>query len=49
MVLIPFFLISAVLVDKDQSPKWRPSRLEEVTDEMVEQCFSSLGEKDLTL
>ncbi|KAM3607180.1 uncharacterized protein V6R79_002950 [Siganus canaliculatus] len=41
--------VRAVLVDKDQSPKWRPATLEEVTDEAVEQCFSSLGDKDLTL
>lgn len=38
-----------VLVDKDQSPKWSPSTLEEVSDQMVDQCFSSLGDKDLTL
>lgn len=41
--------VRAVLVDKDQNPKWNPSTLEEVSDQMVEQCFSSLGEKDLTL
>lgn len=38
-----------MLVDKDQNPKWNPSTLEEVTDRTIEQCFSSLGEKDLTL
>ncbi|XP_035771124.1 3-hydroxyisobutyryl-CoA hydrolase, mitochondrial [Neolamprologus brichardi] len=41
--------VRAVLVDKDQNPKWNPSTPEEVSDQMVEQCFSSLGEKDLTL
>ncbi|XP_005736967.1 3-hydroxyisobutyryl-CoA hydrolase, mitochondrial [Pundamilia nyererei] len=41
--------VRAVLVDKDQNPKWNPSTLEEVSDQMVEQCFSSLGEKDLIL
>uniref|UniRef100_A0A671UA85 3-hydroxyisobutyryl-CoA hydrolase n=1 Tax=Sparus aurata TaxID=8175 RepID=A0A671UA85_SPAAU len=41
--------VRAVLVDKDQSPKWSPSTLEEVSDQMVDQCFSSLGDKDLTL
>lgn len=44
-----FILVFAVLVDKDQSPKWNPSTLEGVSDQYVEQCFSSLGEKDLTL
>lgn len=41
--------VRAVLVDKDQSPRWKPSRLEEVSQESVEQCFSSLGPKDLVL
>ncbi|TKS67554.1 3-hydroxyisobutyryl-CoA hydrolase, mitochondrial [Collichthys lucidus] len=40
--------VRAVLVDKDQSPQWNPSTLEEVSDQTMEQCFSSLGEKDLT-
>nr|XP_046259748.1 3-hydroxyisobutyryl-CoA hydrolase, mitochondrial isoform X1 [Scatophagus argus] len=41
--------VRAVLVDKDQSPKWNPSTLEEVSEQFVEQCFASLGEKDLKL
>lgn len=41
--------VRAVLVDKDQSPKWSPSTLEDVSEQSVEQCFSSLGGKDLTL
>ncbi|XP_029968437.1 3-hydroxyisobutyryl-CoA hydrolase, mitochondrial [Salarias fasciatus] len=39
--------IRAVLVDKDHSPKWNPSTLEEVSDQSVDQCFDPLGEKDL--
>uniref|UniRef100_A0A674MW63 3-hydroxyisobutyryl-CoA hydrolase n=1 Tax=Takifugu rubripes TaxID=31033 RepID=A0A674MW63_TAKRU len=40
--------VRAVLIDKDQSPKWNPPTLEEVSHQMVEQSFSSLGHKDLT-
>ncbi|KAM9364075.1 3-hydroxyisobutyryl-CoA hydrolase, mitochondrial [Pholidichthys leucotaenia] len=41
--------VRALLVDKDQNPRWNPSTLEEVSDQSLEQCFSSLGEKDLVL
>ncbi|XP_073136047.1 small ribosomal subunit protein mS47 [Henckelia pumila] len=36
--------IRARLVDKDFAPKWDPSKLEEVTVDMVESFFSPLGE-----
>uniref|UniRef100_A0A671T8W9 3-hydroxyisobutyryl-CoA hydrolase n=1 Tax=Sinocyclocheilus anshuiensis TaxID=1608454 RepID=A0A671T8W9_9TELE len=39
----------AVLIDKDQSPKWKPSTLSEVSEQAIEECFSSLGERDLKL
>mmetsp|Transcript_3059 Transcript_3059/g.4464 ORF Transcript_3059/g.4464 Transcript_3059/m.4464 type:complete len:402 (+) Transcript_3059:59-1264(+) len=39
--------IRAVLVDKDHSPNWEPSRLEDVSDEAIEIFFQSLGEEDL--
>lgn len=34
--------IRAVLVDKDQSPKWQPATLPEVTNQKVEQFFEPL-------
>nr|XP_057937403.1 3-hydroxyisobutyryl-CoA hydrolase, mitochondrial [Doryrhamphus excisus] len=40
--------VRALLVDKDQNPKWNPSTLEEVSDQSVDQCFSSLGEMDMS-
>uniref|UniRef100_A0A8D3BPU6 3-hydroxyisobutyryl-CoA hydrolase n=1 Tax=Scophthalmus maximus TaxID=52904 RepID=A0A8D3BPU6_SCOMX len=40
--------VRAVLVDRDQNPRWSPSTLEEVSEQRVQQCFSSLGERDLT-
>ncbi|XP_063069573.1 3-hydroxyisobutyryl-CoA hydrolase, mitochondrial [Engraulis encrasicolus] len=41
--------VRAVLIDKDQSPKWTPATLEEVSDQSVEDSFKSLGERDLKL
>ncbi|KAK6310184.1 hypothetical protein J4Q44_G00200650 [Coregonus suidteri] len=41
--------VRAVLVDKDHSPKWSPSTLKEVSEQSVEDCFSSLGDLDLKL
>ncbi|KAA0715540.1 3-hydroxyisobutyryl-CoA hydrolase, mitochondrial [Triplophysa tibetana] len=41
--------VRAVLIDRDQSPKWKPSTLSEVTEQAIEDCFSSLGEGDLKL
>lgn len=39
--------VRAVLIDKDQSPKWKPADLKEVTDENLNNYFKSLGSNDL--
>ncbi|KAH7862535.1 hypothetical protein Vadar_006230 [Vaccinium darrowii] len=40
----------AIIVDKDKNPKWEPSKLELVTDEMVDRYFSKLDDwEDLKL
>ncbi|XP_071941610.1 3-hydroxyisobutyryl-CoA hydrolase, mitochondrial-like [Antedon mediterranea] len=40
--------VRALLVDKDNNPKWNPKTIEEVTDEMVESHFRQL-DNDLIL
>ncbi|RXM37279.1 3-hydroxyisobutyryl-CoA hydrolase, mitochondrial [Acipenser ruthenus] len=41
--------VRAVLIDRDQSPKWKPGVVEEVTEDLVDGCFKSLGSNDLKL
>jgi enoyl-CoA hydratase len=41
--------IRAVLVDKDNRPKWSPPTLAEVREEDVEACFTPLGEGELVV
>ncbi|QJW85823.1 hypothetical protein HK414_14705 [Ramlibacter terrae] len=37
--------IRALVVDKDQSPRWKPARIEDVTPEMVDAFFVSPSPK----
>lgn len=41
--------IRAVLVDKDNSPKWNPSSLAGVSKQKVDSYFASLGDRELVL
>ncbi|GJT20568.1 3-hydroxyisobutyryl-CoA hydrolase 1-like protein [Tanacetum coccineum] len=36
----------ALLLDKDKNPKWEPSKLEFVSDSMVDRYFAALDDKD---
>lgn len=39
----------AILIDKDRNPKWKPEKLENVTDNVIERYFAPLGQHDLIL
>ena len=41
--------VRAALIDKDHAPKWRPSRLEDVSTAMRDAYFEPLGAGDLAL
>ena len=41
--------VRASLIDRDQSPRWRPDRLHDVTPMMVDRYFAPLGPDDLQL
>lgn len=40
--------VRAVIVEKDNAPKWNPARLEDVTEAAVARYFEQLGENELT-
>ncbi len=40
--------IRSTIVDKDRKPAWRPDRLEDVTKEIVDRHFRSVGKLELT-
>ncbi|MBS0532098.1 MAG: enoyl-CoA hydratase/isomerase family protein, partial [Proteobacteria bacterium] len=39
--------VRAAVIDKDRKPKWSPSRIEDVTPEMIAPYFASLGANEL--
>ena len=41
--------VRAVIVDKDNAPRWKPAMLAGITDADVERHFSSLGADELVL
>ncbi|GAB4541397.1 MAG: enoyl-CoA hydratase/isomerase family protein [Parvularculaceae bacterium] len=41
--------VRAVVIDKDNAPKWSPVALDDVTDEMVDEYFMPLGDEELQL
>lgn len=46
--LVSFVGVRALLIDKDQSPKWIPPTIEGVTQQMVDEFFAPLDpEKEL--
>jgi len=40
--------VRAVVIDKDQSPKWEPATLEEMSADDVKSYFAPLGADELT-
>ena len=41
--------VRAAVIDKDRKPKWSPSRIEDVTPEMIAPYFASLGADELVI
>jgi enoyl-CoA hydratase len=39
--------IRAILIDRDQKPRWRPATLAEVGDSVVDGYFASIGDREL--
>jgi enoyl-CoA hydratase len=40
--------VRALLIDKDNKPRWQPARLEDVSDAQVAACFAPPGAQELT-
>jgi enoyl-CoA hydratase len=51
LILDPDFVegIRAVVIDKDNAPRWIPGRLEDVAEADVERHFAGLGDRELGL
>jgi enoyl-CoA hydratase len=41
--------VRAILIDRDQHPRWKPESLEKVTNDQIDQYFVSLRNKELEL
>ncbi|MFK7945544.1 MAG: enoyl-CoA hydratase/isomerase family protein [Paracoccaceae bacterium] len=41
--------VRAVILDKDNAPKWSPATLDEATDDFVAEAFAALGDDELRL
>jgi enoyl-CoA hydratase len=39
--------VRAAVIDKDRNPKWSPSRIEDVTPEMIAPYFAEIGADEL--
>ena len=37
--------VRAVVIDKDNAPRWSPARLEDVTDEMLDRLFAPFEDR----
>jgi enoyl-CoA hydratase len=40
--------VRAVIIDKDNQPRWSPARLEDVDADAIDACFAPLASGELT-